>query len=154
MDQPDDVYTRVAMSAKVTFDLKDLQASFLEHLAGSGHPKYPSAETPLTDYSRGRWLSEQLARLTYKPGVTMEIVPSHLGGFGAEWSVKVTMEVEDTYKPGETTKVSGQYPVWHSEAIDENTFVRQVARVLQDLEIHESREWLKRDGAIWDNPHK
>lgn len=32
-------------------------------------------------------------------------------------------------------------------------FAPWLGSVLQDFEIHESREWLRRDGAIYDDPH-
>lgn len=111
--------------------------------------------SPLACYSRGAWLRAELARYTYKPGFTFAIVPSDLTDmYGAEWALRLTVDVEDTYHPGRRTQVCSQHVLWNAEHMDEHSFARQLAHLIQDFEVHEAREWLKRDGVIWDNPHK
>lgn len=114
-------------------------------------------KSPIMGYREGQWLKEQLARLTYKPNVTMSIVPSpgiFYQAMGAEWSLQIIMSTEDTYHPGNTLEVYHLSPLYHADMMDEDRFINDVATALKDMEIHESREWLKRDGAIWDDPHK
>lgn len=119
--------------------------------------EYEHGHTPLTHHNLGGWLREQLARFTYKPGWRLAIV--HSGGFsftgyGAEYSLRILVECEDTYHPGRMVSVGCERPIWHAEHMDEASFARFVAYQLKEVEIHESQEWFKRDGVIWDNPHK
>ncbi len=37
---------------------------------------------------------------------------------------------------------------------DADAFARWLTSALFDIELHESREWLRRDGAIYDDPHE
>lgn len=95
-----------------------------------------------------RWANEEIARFTYKHGWTFEVAP---GGF----FLQVCMEVEDTHHPGNTVKIGKWVPL-SSMGVrlrDPALFARMLAATIQEMEIHESREWLRRDGQIYDNPH-
>lgn len=98
-----------------------------------------------------RWYQEQLARFTYKPGWSFRIEPTSFMAPTVAMIVAV-MEVEDTYHPGTKVKVSG---VRELVGIDNNpnAFAMTLASLIQEMEVHEAREWLKRDGEIYDNPH-
>lgn len=101
-----------------------------------------------------QWVKEQLARITYKPGWKFEIDRS-LFLTGSAY-LTITFKAEDTYHPGTTVDVGGAVPLYmlphHVGA--EDAFLHALARQIHDMEIHESREWLRRDGEIFDNPHR
>lgn len=95
------------------------------------------------------WAEAQLARFTYKPGWTFTIGP----GFGAGLQLRIVVECEDTYHPGEKVKIGKAIALPPFVHGDEAGFAHLLAREIQDMEAHESREWLKRDGVVFDNPH-
>lgn len=97
------------------------------------------------------WFEAQLKRFTYKPGFKMRVQPN-LGFMGP--CILLTMKVEDTYHPGVFVEVMKPCPLEGVPAGNEQIFAQWLAGQLQELEIHESREWLKRDGVIYDNPHR
>jgi hypothetical protein len=47
-----------------------------------------------------------------------------------------------------------QVPRFITESRHGDAFADWLQGQLFQLEIHESREWLRRDGAIYDDPHK
>lgn len=112
-------------------------------------------DTPLSRGPLETWLREQLAKITYKPGWTLDIVRTPgFGPFDAEWSLRIEFVAEDTYNPGRPTKVRSVRLLWGMEHMDETRFLQTVADMVKEVEIHESREWFKVGGVIWDNPHK
>lgn len=109
------------------------------------------------------WLQRQLDRFTYKPGWTFRIdtTPTEgRGGWGrTPFLLTVTVRVEDTYHPGQMIDIGGSVllPYRLGEVrgpIAEREFARFLIGRITDIELHESREWLKRDGEIYDDPHK
>jgi hypothetical protein len=105
------------------------------------------------------WARQQVARMTYKPGWKLLIEELPLRSFMVPFYLIVTASVENTYRRGETIQIGGYYSVpWHfieNPSPDRDTqFARWVADQIKDAEIHESREWFKVDGGIFDNPHK
>jgi hypothetical protein len=94
------------------------------------------------------WFRDELARFTYKPGYTMAISNALFG-----LCLSVTMKCHDTYHPERLIDVGKSTPLHFIRAGNEDDFARFVAHELQELEVHESREWFKRDGVIFDNPH-
>lgn len=127
-------------------------------------PAYPAATTRASFYGYNRhsaedaaWARNELGLFTYKPGWNFRITGaaperSHLYGPYLE----LTAEVEDTYNPGKRVVVGASHSlatmgVHHR---DPNMFGRMLGQYVQSAEIHESREWLKRGGVIFDDPHK
>lgn len=123
----------------------------------------------LSDAYAGRraeqWLATELARYTYKPGFIMEIRPD---GFGYGHVLSVRMAVQDSREPrlddehwagrplGPRMVQVGfneRMPPSIAERQDAEQFARWLAGALMKLERHESREWLRRDGEIYDDPH-
>lgn len=96
------------------------------------------------------WFREQLRRYTYKPGWRF-----HVDGALFGWTAYLVgiMSVEDTYNPGRTVEVSATYPLY---ALDHNedVFGRCVEALIAKMELHEAQEWLRRDGVIYNDPHK
>lgn len=100
------------------------------------------------------WAGQQLKRLTYKPGWTLEM-QAPIGAYG-EPGVLIEFIAYNSYRPGEKIKIRSQerIPLRVIQFRDEALFVRHVQDALYRVERHESQEWLKRDGVIFDNPHK
>ena len=97
------------------------------------------------------WVDQQLCRFRYKPGWRCVAESSSQGTL-----LRTIMETEDTYNPGRTVKITGvqQIPYYVVEARDPDQFAQWLLHVLISLEEHEAREWFRRDGEIFDNPHK
>lgn len=114
------------------------------------------ARAPMVDDELGPWLTAQLARFTYKPGWTFFIVPTgrDLSAMGAEWALRIVVEVQDAYNPRQRIVVASHYPIWNGEFLTEEWFTQMVMKNIQGFEIHESREWFRVDGEIYDNPHR
>lgn len=111
---------------------------------------------PLFDLrSDGSWVQQQLARYTYRPGWTMRI---DQGNLGDKYSVVLTISftTTDTYDHTRQIAVRSAHlvPPFVGDRRDEQAFARWLQTCLFDAEMHESREWLRRDGQIYDNPHK
>ena len=100
------------------------------------------------------WLREQLARFTYRPGWTMTIEEPFLPGAIA-YQIKIAYPVVDSRDQRRTIEVGGRFvvPPMIAEERDEKLFAHWLASTLLDCEWHESREWLRRDGDIYDDPH-
>lgn len=96
------------------------------------------------------WYREQLARFTYKPGWKFSIKPTVFSGV----CLFIAMDCEDTYNPGQMITIAKQCPLTFAPYGDPEPFAAWLAHEIKDVEIHESREWLKRDGMIYDDPHK
>jgi hypothetical protein len=94
-----------------------------------------------------REISDHLARLTYKPGWTFE-------AYDGRWEgqhVVIRTEVEDTYQPGGKVvlRVESMLPPVPSVEYLEAWLAWRLARI----EVHEMREFLKRDGMVIFDPH-
>jgi hypothetical protein len=108
------------------------------------------------------WLRQQLDRYTYRPGWTMTLVPGNAGFLGAEplgsgWFGRLIVEFQavDSRDPTRTVPVrsTNSIPPYIEEQRDEDLFARWLQSVLFEAERHESQEWLRRDGQIYDDPH-
>lgn len=98
------------------------------------------------------WVADQLRRFTYKPNWQIQL--DHRVFSNPQ--LLITMKVEDTYRPGVEVTVAATAPLALAPGVlaeDEDAFARWLAHQLQAIEVHESREWLKRDGKPFDNPH-
>ncbi len=63
------------------------------------------------------------------------------------------MRVENTYHRSEMISIAS-YANIYVDGRDEELFARQLASAILTVEHHESQEWLRRDGVIFDDPHK
>jgi hypothetical protein len=107
------------------------------------------------DIRSPRWLVAQLARFTYRPGWTLKIVPAEYHWGVSDYNLEVVGLVLDARGSGKTTQIRSLQPIPpFFEDQDELQFARWLQHQLFDLERHESREWLRRDGEIYDDPHK
>lgn len=100
------------------------------------------------------WAEEQLKRITYKPGWTMEMYAPH-GTFG-DPGILIEFYAQDTYNPNRNIKINSRerLPIPPILRRNEDQFIQYVQEALFRVERHESREWLRRDGVIFNNPHK
>jgi hypothetical protein len=105
-----------------------------------------------------KWLNEQLARYTYKPGweFTIDLEQSWIVRHGSPTRLVISFETADTRKPGESVRVNSKYsiPCWLHQFRESRGFTKFLISCIHNTEIHESREWLCIDGAIYDDPHK
>jgi hypothetical protein len=100
------------------------------------------------------WLYAQLARYTYRPGWTLTIEDGHTT-YGWEGRLRVNYSAPDSRNPEHVTTIGGTFgvPPPIVDARDDLKFGLWLQRVLFDVERHESREWLRRDGNVFDDPH-
>lgn len=103
-------------------------------------------------WGRLAWLRSELSRFTYRPGWRLSIEPEASG-----FVLLVSARVPDVYHPGREVRLGLKGPV--AEYLDpklpraEEEFGRWLAHELLEMERHESREWLRRDGVPFDDPH-
>lgn len=95
------------------------------------------------------WVREQLARFTYKPGWKFEVRNSDIPPAAY---VAISFEAEDTYNPGKIVN-PGMGAYLYEVPDTEDRFAAWLASKVKAMEVHESREWLRRDGQMWDDPH-
>jgi len=110
-----------------------------------------------------RWVLDQLKRFTYRPNWTWTARDLRYGSSPDVFSplnmddveIRVWFEAEDTRRPGETVKVGDRriVPEYIVDHRDGDMFALWFAGLIRGMEDHESREWLRRDGNIYDDPH-
>jgi hypothetical protein len=102
------------------------------------------------------WLRVELARFTYKPGWVLAFEPPPEDG--GRPSLVVDFVVQDSYHPGREIPIHSrrqvpehftELPEWQRPEV----FARWLGESLRRVEEHESREWLRRDGQVFDDPH-
>lgn len=112
-------------------------------------------ESLFTDRAAREWAGEQLDRFTYRPGWTLAM--EGRTAFAGMWEgrLEVSFRPADSRDPSRTTEVSAnfQLPYYVLDNRDEGLFAEWLQRCLMEAERHESREWLRRDGVIYDDPH-
>jgi hypothetical protein len=99
------------------------------------------------------WSRDQLARFSYRPGWRLSIEPGI-----SPWTsgtLLVRYRAPDSNHPERTTLIKFRTALPPADAFGgrEELFAEWLQSTLLDLEWHESREWLRRDGEIYDNPH-
>lgn len=100
----------------------------------------------------------ELARFTYRPGWELSVEPIESLFAASVGYLIVRYETPDTYNPDILTlhqQVRLLLPP--PELIIDNgsdMFARWLQDALFEIERHESREWLRRDGEIFDDPHR
>lgn len=73
--------------------------------------------------------------------------------FTVEPVLRFTATLPDSRNPGATTDVDVRAPIPAAALVGKREFLRWLQSRLAEHEYHESREWLKVDGRIWDDPH-
>lgn len=114
----------------------------------------PAGESQRLDLA---WLRAQLVRFTYRPGWRLAIDAPY--SIVNDWIGDPRLVVEyvapDSQQPDRTIplQLTMLIPSEIGWARDETLFAAWLARSLLLAEEHESREWLRRDGQICDDPH-
>jgi hypothetical protein len=103
------------------------------------------------------WLRTQLDRYTYKPGWTWTIdsdPPRRLAP--VDYGIRIKFTTPDSRGTGHEIPVMAKFrvPFYLAQERDEGMFADWLARCILEMERHEQREWLRRDGVIYDNPHE
>jgi hypothetical protein len=99
------------------------------------------------------WMQHELARYTYRPGweMTISTVPNRPA------TLIVRYPAADSRNPGHERWFRAHRPIVQFPPPPgvnrEEWFARTLQAILLDLEAHESREWLRRDGQLVDDPH-
>lgn len=101
------------------------------------------------------WMRDQLRRYTYRPGWTLTLEPGDPPYSGPVLIVRYP--ALDSRNPHQQSQFECRRPIdphlHHRTEGREAAFGGEIQRVLFDTELHESREWLRRDGALFDDPH-
>ena len=96
-------------------------------------------------------LQRELTRWSYKPGWTMRIQPDP--GPWETGILCVRYQTPDTYDPQRVITIGGQEMVSLSVVEGMVPFGLWLETALMRMEQHELREWLRRDGKIYNDPH-
>lgn len=92
-------------------------------------------------------VQDYLARLTYKPGWSFA---AYLG----KWEglhIVINTKTQDAFKPDAMVELDVQtFLPWPENSYE---LERWLMWRLGRIEIHEMREWFKRDGKVVDSPH-
>jgi hypothetical protein len=108
-----------------------------------------------SEYEARDWAFRQLSRYTYKPRWTLELVDDQ-NFMGWNGRLKITYVTPDARSPmGRPIEIRAEFPLPDGVADtgDEVWFAMWLQGCLRQVEDHESREWLRRDGQIYDDPH-
>lgn len=112
-------------------------------------------------WGRLAWLRGELSRFTYRPGWRLEIDPVGADGtvLSGGFVLRVSYRAADSYHPERVSRIGVVRPVPDYLGPElgrpraEEEFGRWLAHELLEVERHESREWLRRDGKVFDDPH-
>lgn len=100
------------------------------------------------------WLQHELARFTYRPGWVLSIEGPDIGpGWG--FFLRISYPAADAYHPERMITARSVRPVpgLLGPKFGSEGFGRWLAHELMEVERHESREWLRREGLVFDDPH-
>lgn len=124
-------------------------------------PRYEAYTTTAHQVSVAEAVREALAAISYKPGWTFELVTGFgesygFSTYGYDLMVRIQFEAEDTYHPGQVTKVGTQeiLPETFRLQWDATAFYRWIQRRVHFLECHEADEMLLVGGERIFDPHK
>jgi len=68
--------------------------------------------------------------------------------------LRIRFSAANSRGSGEIVKVGAAHRIPEMLLGDHEGFAKWLQRMIFDLERHESQEWLRRDGDIYDDPHK
>jgi hypothetical protein len=94
-----------------------------------------------------RELQDQVGEYAYRPGWRLIVREDEFEG-AALW---ILADLDNSYRPGETVEVRIRSLI--PPMVSRWEFERWLAWRLRLVEIHESREWFRRDGKPVFDPH-
>jgi hypothetical protein len=105
--------------------------------------------------------AQLVSRCTYIPDSEIEVVEGeHIGQISLGSQIRLKMLVQNTYDPGNPQKTIIQHvgglPDFGITGFDLDTDMglRYIQRFIRGVAQHESDEWFRVDGKIYDDPHK
>jgi hypothetical protein len=102
------------------------------------------------------WLRQQLSRYSYRPTWTFEVehIPDPLWG-PDKYMIITRFKVMNSYPPHQEIEIRSLEPVpsFIVEHQDEGVFKNWFPVMIWHVEQHESKEWLRRDGILVNDPH-
>jgi hypothetical protein len=102
------------------------------------------------------WLQQQLNRYAYKPSWVWRLDEGTPSLWNARFYVCIEFSAMDAWNPPKVIQLKSVVPVppWIPECRDPIMFKRWFQTAIFETELHESREWLRLDGQLVDDPHK
>lgn len=129
------------LNSQMEYQLHHLQATRRSSLMAQG--QWLGIAPPSPDVVS--WLQQQLDRFSYKQGWWWRVANTG--------HIHITMTAPNRDDPTKTISVGGAFDASYLHPGEEDLFAYLFASNLRRLEDHESREWFRRDGAIFDDPH-
>jgi hypothetical protein len=99
-------------------------------------------------------LQIELGRWDYKPGWHLEIVSDPNLPEWSRCTLIVRLDADDAREPGRKARIQSRHDLPGHLIDTSEEFARFLQEILLEAERHEMREWLRRDGEIFDDPHK
>lgn len=140
---------RLRFRAKMVRRLEEQRVEFEEIAAG-----------PSPRVRQAVWVYTQVKRFAYRPDYFLFVEPPKTplpGSYDLEQvAISVHGWAEDARHPGRDCVIRSLrvVPPFIVESQDEDHFAHWLQHVFFEMENHESREWLRMDGKIYDDPHK
>ena len=102
------------------------------------------------------WLQSQLDRYTYRSGWAWTLHGQSDNYWSATFTVEITFSAVDAHDPSSNCVIFSRQaiPPFVMQERDPELFKRWFQTTIFNVEMHESREWLRRDGVLVEDPHK
>ena len=102
-----------------------------------------------------RWLRTEVERFSYKPGCEFEVFTAPSPTTLWEFAVTITIVRPDAGGGGRTVRIAqvAMVPWLIIDQRDVGRLAEWLLSRIEELEIHEAREWFKRDGMPVCDPH-
>lgn len=101
-----------------------------------------------TETDQLAWMRDQLSRYSYRPGWIMRFDDSDPPMLVVEY------DALDSRNPDVSRRFTTHSRLLPEHCRDEDTFTAAIVNTVEELELHESREWLRRDGVLVADPHQ
>lgn len=98
-------------------------------------------------------LNELLRRISYKPEFTVIVQPP-LNIYLNQPSIRFTYNVMDSRGTGKVVPLTSIKTVDEYYLDNEDWFFGFIQQTIREMELHESDEWFRVDGKLYDDPHK
>lgn len=94
-------------------------------------------------------INAHLDRITYKPGWSFQAYMGKWEGM----HLTIFTEVDDAFRPGEKVRLRVESFLGPNDYINTRMLEKWLMWRLARIEVHEMREFFKRDGKVIDSPH-
>lgn len=100
------------------------------------------------------WVGDLLTHFSYKPGWTFEARPVAFALGHYDVCVRFEFVTPNSYRPEELIRIASNERVPSYVIGKPEKFAHWFQHALFSVERHESREWFRVDGEVFDDPHK